>query len=501
MPFASTDNFGTRMMGAPIYRGQDIEPVEVAFLHEGLRAPELHSLSGGRILRNTQVYDDGLGLDQIDLYRMYNLPKHLIALIHEEMKDGDPEFVRYIKGVLKHPDAKQRIIQDITEEVYEELYAKPEPAPGMGDLGFLKKVTRSFKKRWKKTTGFVKKTFDRHKKIFKKAGRGIKKVAKKVGKGVKKVGKKIVKGVKKVWVKYGPLIVSVAGAVLAPFTGGASLAVAGLIVAADNVYRKKKAAKVAKKMAKQEAAEVAAEARAADAELKKELDAFYDKNTAWFLQHEITRDKWDQLTNDQKIEILKAASEGRMPSEQAAAARAAEADEAAAKVPEPQPPYPGCVPKARTRAEDLASFKADGWRTLTEGGREWLCPPARDQKAPATATVERDLPGTYDIHVEGRKVGSYSSPEAAAAAVSNLTKRGDRFEVAHNGRSTGLQVRTTTGSYAVPPGQVQTVSRASNAEMEEIVEKAEADKGIPGWVLVPAAAGAAIVAALATGAV
>ncbi|MGB0850326.1 MAG: hypothetical protein ACPGTP_03700 [Bacteroidia bacterium] len=115
---------------------------------------------------------------------------------------------------------------------------------GLGDLGFMKKVRKAVKAPVKL----------HHKALMKITPKPIRKPLDKAFKKTEKATDKLID-------KTAPIVVPVAGVVLAPFTGGASLAAAAVITAGmqmDKAKEKKKKIKEEEKKAKAEA--VAAEA-------------------------------------------------------------------------------------------------------------------------------------------------------------------------------------------------------------------------------------------------
>ncbi len=114
--------------------------------------------------------------------------------------------------------------------------------------------------------------------------------------------------------KYGNVLISVAGVALAPFTGGASLAVAALITTANGVRLKRIAANKAKREAKKGADKMLSQAQQEQAQAGQQMDQFYAQNQKWFIDNlGLTPDKWAQLTFDQKLDILQHGMRGTVP--------------------------------------------------------------------------------------------------------------------------------------------------------------------------------------------
>lgn len=237
--------------------------------------------------------------------------RRMCPLAQDFLRDAiseNPDFMYdYVLPTLQgFPDPEEKILSDLSDAlVGYELYES-----GLGDLdgnlgalgkGFLKKVAKTIRKV--------------HKKIEKAiVPKPIRKIEEKVHKAVTKVGKKAEKAIAKAWQKYGNIFITAVGAVLSPFTGGASLAAAALITAANTVYQKKRAAAKAKKAATANASALAAEAASAEAQTTAQVDAFYAQNQKWFIDNlGVTPDKWAQLTLQQKIHLINAGAQGRPP--------------------------------------------------------------------------------------------------------------------------------------------------------------------------------------------
>jgi hypothetical protein len=112
----------------------------------------------------------------------------------------------------------------------------------------------------------------------------------------------------------GPVL-AVVGAVLAPFTGGASLVAASLLTAAARASSAAGQANVARGAATytdatRPAAGTDPATSQANADLLRQVDDFFRTNQAWFAQHGITPDAWSRMTLDQKIEVIRAGATG-----------------------------------------------------------------------------------------------------------------------------------------------------------------------------------------------
>lgn len=250
--------------------------------------------------------------------------------ILQDAASKDPDFVReYLLPVLEEEDPESAILSDFYEAVAEE---------GLYGLSDFDQVDLGM--------GFYKKLKKIHKKVAKKI---VPKAVLKAHEKVKKVGKKV-------WKQYGNTIISVAGAVLAPFTGGASVAAAAAIVAANTAYQKKRAADAAKKAGKKQAAVLQAEAKAAEAEVRRQLSDFYNKNVKWFQELGVDRAKWDGLSIDAQVELIRAGTEGRLPRTPPAQLSA------------PSPAGPAPVQQAAPSAEAGTPSPGGGWGSSGGGG-------------------------------------------------------------------------------------------------------------------------------------
>lgn len=248
------------------------------------------------------------GLGEVEkIRRMSPLVREFISGAVNE----DPGFLEgYLLPVLDRPDSEEIILGDLSDAVM--ALELSESGLGsydenLGNLGksFFKKVAKTVKKVAQKVVHYANPVT---------AVKAAKEVEKKVVKAIEKTAQKVGKTVSKAWTKYGNIFLQVAGMVLAPFTGGASLAIAAALTAGNTYYAKKRAADRAKQAASRDAGQLTAEADQARAQAEQEVNAFYSQNQQWFVDNlGLTPDKWAQLTFEQKIDILKNASQGRPP--------------------------------------------------------------------------------------------------------------------------------------------------------------------------------------------
>ncbi|MGH8654705.1 MAG: hypothetical protein ACREYE_22205 [Gammaproteobacteria bacterium] len=286
--------------------------------------------------------------------------------------------------------------------------------------------------------------------------------------------------------KFGGVIITVVGAALSPFTGGASLIAASVLNAGRSAVLSGQAASAAKRQGAADAAKLQAEADKQKAAVAAQVEKFYKDNPAWFLQYGMTPDKWVKLTLDQKLEFINAGVERRLPaatqpttlSEAQQTQQLEETARAAQRVGVP----PERVLPPGAGGGEQPPF---GYETVAEEE-------ARAVQAPAQA-------GAYEAMIEGQSVGKFTSLSEVTKAVLDHSNRGDRFEVLFNGKSTGLRIRTTDGSIEAPAELESKIRSLSYEQMLGVVDKAEKEiaakkgGGFPWWVIL--AGGAAVAAA------
>jgi hypothetical protein len=136
---------------------------------------------------------------------------------------------------------------------------------------------------------------------------------------------------------------------------------------------------------------------------------------------------------------------------------------------------------------------------------------AADQTSTGTSTsaVPPAPAGQYQVVVEGQTIATVAALSDATTAAMAATKPGDRFEILLNGQTTGLNLRTSTGSIAVSGAQdaavramthAQTVALIANAEQQAAGQGAAAPAGAPSLLVPGIIAGAlAIGAAVLSG--
>lgn len=238
---------------------------------------------------------------------------------------------------------------------------------------------------------------------WKKHKRRFKKVAKRIGKTAGRVVRKdpFYKLNKKVWrkskpwvKKLAPIILPIAGAILAPFTGGASLVAAALAVQGMKMYEQRKAAKAAYKLDKREAIAIEAEEKKYSADLEKQANKLHAENVATFTQSGYPKAKWVKFSLDEKLAVID---------------RINRATEAGATPPPPAKP-PAPKPPAPTPAWGVQNGKPPG---PAPAGKRWVrLPASRQPDAPlvwrlVSGPAPKQPPPKPTIHVlpiEYRKV-------------------------------------------------------------------------------------------------
>lgn len=398
----------------------------------------------------------GAGLGSNEIFAMRRLSPGSLALIADELQY--PASWPSIRKVLRAPDVEKAIADEVARTV-ELAVSAIAPAVGMGDYDYegddLLDVGFSgfFKKIAKKIKSVAKKVVDIHKKVLKKA---IIEPHKKVFQAAKKIEKKAVAQIKRSAKQVGkaikpfiPIILTVVGAVLSPFTGGASLAVAAALNAGYTIAMKAKQAKAAKKANKKEAAAMAAEVKAAEADLNKQLDELFTQNQGVFAAAGISQAQWNAMSTEQKLAVVERINSGKMPSSQENADNAAAAQ--------------GQEPPTQTQTWQQAIQSSP---VMQQWGEE-----AGDVD---TAKEGIQTPtGTYEVYVEGQMVGTAQTLADASAILAQNSKAGDRVEMMLDGRSLGLKIVTAGGGViSVPKDLEAKIRAASREEVDGIIQRA-----------------------------
>jgi hypothetical protein len=356
-------------------------------------------------------------------------------IVLDELRD--PEQVPLLKELLRSPNPPKAIASEITDEIFEDII-DPMMEGGADAIDISLKD------------------------LGKKKRRGFKKL-------IKKIGKPVMKAVR----KYGVTVAMVAGAVLAPFTGGASLAAVSALQAADQMYKAKKAAKEAKKMAKAEASALDTEANRQEENLATELDKWYEANRQLMTSMGFPPDVWGTLPLDKKIEVLDKVGKGEIK----VPAYAPPAVPSGPPAGQPPPGPPPGVPSYP------AQYAPPGYPPGPPP------PPPQEGQAPPPPAAEAAV-GKYDLIVEGQNAGTFSSPAEASHAAIEATNPGDRFEVMAGGKSTGLNIRTAKGFHPVGPDMEAQVRTLTPEQVKDAVSKSEKKGGFPWWLLLPVGAAA-----------
>jgi hypothetical protein len=257
------------------------------------------------------------------------------------------------------------------------------------------------------------------------------------------------------------------------------------------------------------------EAEAAAAYAMKSADSFYSQNQEVFASWGYTPDVWAAFTLGQKNDAISKVTSASQKKE---------------SPPEPQyvasrPAETTVIPTSATNEQAAAAMaEVDAFYTQNQGYFEQLGYPVSTwalmslgQKSDAinkatSGTLPESNPispgetpvpvtadtvaVTFDLQIEGANSGSFAKLEDAVAAALAATTPGDRFEVLYNGKTSGLRIRTTTGSVDVPADIDSKVRLLSRDKMAQFVVDAETKTaatggGIPWWLL-PIAGAAAV---------
>lgn len=339
-----------------------------------------------------------------------------------------------------------------------------------------------------------------------------KKITKALPKPLQKIKEKVSGAIKRVGRKYGNVIIGVAGAVLAPFTGGASLAAAAALSAANTMYQQKREAQRIAKVNEREAARINAEVAAEERKLAADLDKLYNENKPLFAAAGITDSAWAGLTLEQKLAVIEKINKGQMPAAPEAVQEQAEAQGVPVPPTTTAPNWMAAIQSASIYQQALAAAQqqpvapppaAPSPPAPTAGpppSYPTEGPPAAEQPAPAAPA------GNYELYVEGEKVFETEDSNAMFQKVGMVTKEGDRFEVFLNGKSLGLKIRVAGGVISVPADQEARVRTMSHGEVRSMVARAtnvakgEGERpgegaGVPWWLILGGAAAVAAAAA------
>jgi len=295
------------------------------------------------------------GLGAYEREAIHMMPDTVKMIVLEELRD--PSTRAEMVEVLRSQDPVGAVRRGISMAVSDGLReGQVEAQTGMaiyddGMGGLFKKIKKAVKKTVKKVVAPIKKI---HAKITPKFAENLRKKVsgsmKDIHEKHKDLAKKIRRQGKRVFVKYGHVILPVAGIILAPFTGGLSIAAAGVAGAGLDVYKKKKAYDEAVRQGKKDTAVLAAEVAAEEAAVNAEADAIYNAYPIPFQSIGLSPDKWAALSVERKVEIINALSKGNLPAgysyvseAEAVAAGVAPAPQEPAK-PAPYDPVPAYQP-------------------------------------------------------------------------------------------------------------------------------------------------------------
>lgn len=410
-----------------------------------------------------------------------SMPRYMRYVVADALNDR--ESAADIRQILQSSNPVARLHHEIQSATREALIESGVRPAGMSDyynpyidagMGSLKK---KLKKIVKKVVAPVKKIHDKiaDKILPQKLSNLMSRTREKISNAHSRLAAKN----KKVFLRYGQIVLPIVGAVLAPFTGGASLAAAAVLVTGIQVYKQKEAAEAAKRAGKAEANAMAAAVAQQEAELHTQADNLYNQYQGTFLAFGLTPDKWQALTITQKLEIIDALSKGELPagytliSEEEAAAAGAVSTQAGATQQALRPAPVASAPAPMVHAASKPYTPAPGY-TPTAGPTE----------------VPPDM---IEVILNGRPIKVASVD--AAMSVAKGASVGDRVEVTVNGESMGLKLMTKAGLIDVPPEAADRVRAMTQEDAVGLASRAGAQAEAPGqskfswwWLLaVPAA--------------
>lgn len=416
----------------------------------------------------------GAGLGAREIHALKRLSRPSLEVIADELTEpGSHEAIRWI---LRQRDPERALAGAIAESIHHTLAAvAANPGAGMGDL-----LGKSFFKKL-------------HKIVKKVLVTAPKKLASKIAskdplyKATANIRKKVMNTVRKNL----PIILTVAGAVLAPFTGGASLAVASALVVARQLYVAKVEADKAKRAGKAEAASMQAAVDAQEAELARQVADIYNENKDIFLAAGYDEARWNSLTLDQKVDVIQQASNGTLkPTPEAIAAQQAAQQQisqtvtqvatstAAAQMPQPMP-YPSQPSSAPPSYSDLVNDpSAMVAATTPTPATEKQTPAPTPTLSPEQTDETAGLPSAsgYTVNVEGQPITNYPVDLGTLSSIiASGTQPGDRFEILADGRPTGLRVRTAGGFISIPDSMRAQVMAMPHDQVLTLLRQAAAN--------------------------
>lgn len=439
----------------------------------------------------------GAGLGAREIYALRRLSRPSLEIVADELQEpGSHEAIRWI---LRQRDPERALAGAIAESIHRTLAAvAANPGAGMGDL-----LGKSFFKKL-------------HKIVKKVLVTAPKKLASKIAskdplyKATANIRKKVMNTVRKNL----PIILTVAGAVLAPFTGGASLAVASALVVARQLYVAKVEADKAKRAGKAEAASMQAAVDAQEADLARQVADIYNENKDIFLAAGYDEARWNSLTLDQKVDVITQASNGTLkPTPEAIAAQQAAQQQisqtvtqvatstAAAQMPQTMPYTP---PPSYT---DTSAAPAPAPTPAPAAAAPAPAPSVGPEQTDETAGLP--TASGYTVNVEGQPITNYPVDLGTLSSIiASGTQPGDRFEIMADGRPTGLRVRTAGGFISIPDSQRARVMAMPRGQVLALLQQAAANVAASGGpegpdpVAEPASSGGGswgLLAALAAG--
>ena len=420
----------------------------------------------------------GMGLGATEISALRRLSRPSLEIISQEMTEpGSHEAIRWI---LQQKDPERALAETIAENVqYVTDFFVRNPSSGMGDLlgkSFFKKLHKIIKKVTISIPKKIASSVAKHDPIYKLAKPTLTKVAKVVRKNL-------------------PIIITVAGAVLAPFTGGASLAAAAVLTTARQLYANKIDAHKAVVAGKKEAGAMQAQVDQQTVEVTKQADQVYADNQTIFLGAGYDQAAWNALTLDQKIDLIQQASAGTLKPTAAALAAQNQAENQINQAATQTATSTAAAATAPTSAgpyQDYPSWSSPA--PSTSSSTPPPPPPPPPPSAPSGPLPEQydetsGLPtaGGYTLNVEGQPITNYPVDMGTLTSIiTSGTQPGDRFEIMADGQPTGLRVRTASGFISIPDSMRNQVMSMPHDQVLAMLTRAASNVAAAGGPAEPA---------------
>jgi hypothetical protein len=440
----------------------------------------------------------GAGLGAPEITALRRLSRNSLEIIAQELTE--PGSHEAIKWILKQRNPEAALAQTIAENVrYATDFYIKNPGAGMGDL-----LGKSF--------------FKKLVKVVKKVTISIpKKIASKVASidPLYKIAKPTLKKVMNVVRKNLPIILTVAGAVLAPFTAGASLAIASVLTVARQLYVNKIEAHKAVVAGKAEAGAMQAQVDQQTATVMQQADQVYADNQEIFMAAGYDQATWNALTLDQKIDIITQASNGTLKPTAAAIAAQQQITQTATSAvasaavqmqnqgpttgaaqqpyPAPYPPYTGSS-SAPPPPDYYPPTPPPSQPPPPPSVSAPPPPPVQSGPLPEQFDETAGLPGAsgYTLNVEGQPITNYPVDMGTLTSIiTSGTQPGDRFEIFADGMPTGLRVRTASGFISIPESMRSQVMAMPRGQVLAMLNRAADNVAAAGGPPEPAPVAAA----------